>query len=100
MYKKYNEDKEAFDEGVFVSEFVNDDEDEDDFDYIREPRTEFEKCLSKIDGVLQQSEQDMQCLGHDLVSLHCLYFTSTYLNVSFNSRPQESVKYAADFATM
>ena len=68
FYKKYNEDGEAFDEGVFVSEFVDGDDDEDDFDYdyIREPKTEFEKCLSKMDGVLRQSEQDAQNLSHDL----------------------------------
>ena len=71
--KFYNEDKEAFDEGVFVSEFVNDDEDDDDdyeYDYIREPRNEFEKALSKMDGVIRQSEQDAQNLSHDLVSIY------------------------------
>ena len=73
FYKKYNEDREAFDEGVFVSEFVDDEDDDDsDFDYIREPRTEFEKCLSKMDGVLRQSEHDAQNLSHDLVSIRCL----------------------------
>jgi GTP-binding protein EngB required for normal cell division len=76
FYKKYNEEKEAFDEGIFVSEFVNEDDDDDDdddeYDYIREPRTEFEKCLSKMDGVLRQSEQDAQFLSHDLVSIRNL----------------------------
>ena len=72
VYMKYDEEKDVFDEGVFVSEFVNDDDDQDDdeYDYIQERRTPFEKCLSKIDDDLRQSEQDAQFLSHDLVSVH------------------------------
>ena len=70
VYKRYNEEKDIFGEGVFVSEFVNDEDDDDDeYEYIREPRTEFEKSVAKVDMVLRQSEQDTQFLSHDLVSI-------------------------------
>ena len=82
VYKKYDDEKDIFDEGVFVSEFVNDDDDEEDdeYDYIQAPRTAFEKCLSKINDDLRQSEQDTQFLSHDLVSfLYSFLVTSTIL---------------------
>ena len=73
VFKKYKEEKEAFDEGIFVSGSVGDDEDDYDDDYnddfTREPRTEFEKSSSKMDGVLRQAEHDTQFLSHDLVSV-------------------------------
>lgn len=77
VYKKYDEEKDVLDEGVFVSEFVNDDDDEDDdaYDYIQAPRTAFEKCLSKIDDDLRQSEQDTQFLSHDLVSVYTAFLS-------------------------
>lgn len=59
FYRKEKDEKEAFDEGVFVSDFLNDEEQEDE-DVLREPRAQFENYLSKLDGATQ-------FLIHDLV---------------------------------
>lgn len=72
-----DEDKDVFDEGIFVSESNGEEDDEeDDNDFLRQPKTEFEKNLLRINNISQQIDEDTQFLSHDMVRRVFLLFSS------------------------
>ena len=85
---RYTEDKDSFDEGISVSESNveeeedddNDDDDENDH-FLRHPKTEFEKSISKIGNMTRQIDQGTQLLSHDLVREGALSMYLTYAGI-------------------